>query len=310
MPISPVNDRASYPHTQHPKPASQETNQRSSSTLASENSDNIDFSHSSSYSPTYNKPNANAGKTNESKFTPDNRSIRQMKNDLVRDMAKDNLAKQAGNFKTASGYAPKNTSSTVLNALKSAEATSEGKDYWSADATADRIFAFAKNLAGDDDEMFKTMKDAFLKGFSQASGAKKGNLPNISYETRDKVLAKFDEWEKEISAKKTDSSASTDSAKNSTATSNSSNTSNSSSTSKTNPTTTVMGRTYGAQTVPIYGQGKFTGYSGTPVKTEDTTNNTNSTTNNTANTEKDTAASTEKKSGNYIPYVGAGKYGQ
>jgi hypothetical protein len=46
------------------------------------------------------------------------------------------------------------------------------------------------------------MKNAFLEGFRQASGARGGNLPSISFQTRDRVLEMFDQWESEINARK------------------------------------------------------------------------------------------------------------
>ena len=64
----------------------------------------------------------------------------------------------------------------------------------------ERIFTFAKTLADGNPEMFETMKNAFLTGFSQAEGVKggKGKLPGVCYETYSKVMDKFDKWEKEL----------------------------------------------------------------------------------------------------------------
>jgi hypothetical protein len=91
----------------------------------------------------------------------------------------------------------------ALNALRVAEATSEKhSDYWGVEATAERLFTFAKTLAGGDDSKFQTMKNAFLEGFRQAAGARGGNLPSISFQTRDRVLEMFNQWESEINARK------------------------------------------------------------------------------------------------------------
>jgi hypothetical protein len=91
----------------------------------------------------------------------------------------------------------------ALEAFNAAEATSKKHtDYWGVEAVAERLFTFAKTLAGDNDELFDTMKNAFLKGFNLASGAAKGRLPDISHQTKARVLELFDGWEKEIAARK------------------------------------------------------------------------------------------------------------
>ncbi len=72
----------------------------------------------------------------------------------------------------------------------------EAPDYWGAEATAKRIFDFAKNLAGDDSALADTLKDAFIKGFGLAEKpyGGKGKLPEVCYETYDLVIDMFDSW--------------------------------------------------------------------------------------------------------------------
>lgn len=75
-------------------------------------------------------------------------------------------------------------------------------DYWSADATAQRIYDFARALAGDDDSKLETLRAAVQKGF-KAAGASfskstgMSGLPSICQDTYGKVMNMFDDWKKE-----------------------------------------------------------------------------------------------------------------
>jgi hypothetical protein len=64
--------------------------------------------------------------------------------------------------------------------------------YWGVEQTSDRIVQFATALAGDDSDALSKMRDAFLKGYSQAEDTWGGELPDISKKTYDAVLEKFD----------------------------------------------------------------------------------------------------------------------
>ncbi len=59
--------------------------------------------------------------------------------------------------------------------------------------TAQRIFDFAVKMAGDDPERLQSARDAVLKGFKEAENIFGGTLPDISYDTIDKVLELMDE---------------------------------------------------------------------------------------------------------------------
>lgn len=69
--------------------------------------------------------------------------------------------------------------------------------YWGAEATSERILSFAKALTGGDPDKIEDMKDAFIKGFKEATKAWGKDLPELSQNTYDKVLEKFDAWSKE-----------------------------------------------------------------------------------------------------------------
>ena len=88
-------------------------------------------------------------------------------------------------------------------------------DYWGAEATAKRMFEFAKSLAGNDSKYADTLKDAFIKGFGLAEKAYggKGKLPKVCYDTYDKVIDMFDSWSKEKVDDSADKADSKDNAK-------------------------------------------------------------------------------------------------
>lgn len=66
--------------------------------------------------------------------------------------------------------------------------------YWGVKHTSERIFSFAQALAGDDEEKMTKMKEAFEKGFKEATKTWGKELPDISQNTRDAVLKKFDDY--------------------------------------------------------------------------------------------------------------------
>ena len=71
--------------------------------------------------------------------------------------------------------------------------------------TSDRTFDFAQALAGDDEEKMKAMKKAVEKGFKEATKTWGKELPDISKNTYNAVMDKFDKY---FSSKKTDSTES------------------------------------------------------------------------------------------------------
>lgn len=69
--------------------------------------------------------------------------------------------------------------------------------YWGVEQTSDRILSFAEALTGGDPEKMEEMREAFIKGFKQATGAWGRDLPEISNKTYDAVMEKFDNYGKE-----------------------------------------------------------------------------------------------------------------
>lgn len=64
--------------------------------------------------------------------------------------------------------------------------------YWGVKATSDRIIDFATALTGNDKTKLGEMVDAFKKGYEKAEKIWGGKLPEISKQTYDAVLEKFD----------------------------------------------------------------------------------------------------------------------
>lgn len=84
------------------------------------------------------------------------------------------------------------TVSADVKAQAQADIAEDG--YWGVNQTSDRILDFAKALSGNDKSKAQELLDAFKKGFNQATKAWGGTLPDISQQTYDKVLEKFDNW--------------------------------------------------------------------------------------------------------------------
>lgn len=81
-----------------------------------------------------------------------------------------------------------------------AKTANEAKDaisedgYWGVNQTSQRIFDFAVALSGGDSEKMDKMLEAFKKGFKQATKSWGKSLPDISSQTYDAVMEKFDNY--------------------------------------------------------------------------------------------------------------------
>ena len=79
---------------------------------------------------------------------------------------------------------------------KATEAISEN-GYWGVNKTSERILEFAKTLSGGDPSKITALQEAFKEGFSKAAADFGGELPEISEQTRIKVMEGFEAWKKE-----------------------------------------------------------------------------------------------------------------
>lgn len=65
--------------------------------------------------------------------------------------------------------------------------------YWGTKQTSDRLANFVINGAGDNLEKMRMGREGIIRGFKEAEKLWGGKLPEISYTTLDKALAKIDE---------------------------------------------------------------------------------------------------------------------
>jgi len=66
--------------------------------------------------------------------------------------------------------------------------------YFGVEQTSQRIFDLAVGIAGGDPTRLDAIKAGVDKGFQEASDAFGGWLPDISHDTYDAVMKKFDDW--------------------------------------------------------------------------------------------------------------------
>ena len=75
-----------------------------------------------------------------------------------------------------------------------AQAAISEDGYWGVKQTSQRLFDFAYALAGDDVDKMKEMQEAMYAGFEEAEKSWGGELPEISYQTREAADALFEEY--------------------------------------------------------------------------------------------------------------------
>ena len=200
MNIGRIGEQSAQISATMPKTSAQES-QKKTTTLATDNTDKFVKESEATFTPAYTK--ATAGKKHMEKSDDKSHGINiqrptslvQMKNEAFKAMVKDTIG-------TQSGIA---WEKIISEKAQIEEGTID--DYWGVDATAQRIFDFAKNLSGGDSKFIETLRDAAEQGFKQAGldfGKKSGQdkLPQICNDTYDKVMEMFDSWEKEANGDK------------------------------------------------------------------------------------------------------------
>lgn len=149
------------------------------------------------------------GVTYKSSMTESERTalIEQLKNDSQSRM--DSFKRMVTDMLNQQGFAFKNSDDMwrllakgdytvdAKTAQEAKEAVSEDGE-WGVNKTAERMFEFAKAYAGDDDAKMEKMMNAFKKGFEQAEKLWGGKLPEISYQTYDKMYELYDDYKKEL----------------------------------------------------------------------------------------------------------------
>lgn len=94
------------------------------------------------------------------------------------------------------------------------EAAKEVADdgYWGVEQTSERLFSFAKALAGNDPTKADSMLEALQKGFDEAGKSWGGELPEICQKTLEAAKKKLTDWRDGVSAdtEATDTSSKTE----------------------------------------------------------------------------------------------------
>lgn len=143
-------------------------------------------------------------KTDSAKKTykPDTELINKLKAESdartsqLRSLVEQLMGKQAKTFGDATDIWQflKNGDYTVDPETKAqAQADIAEDGYWGVNQTSDRIISFATALTGGDPDKIEEMREAFKKGYEKAEKTWGGKLPEISQQTYDAVMKKFDD---------------------------------------------------------------------------------------------------------------------
>lgn len=139
-------------------------------------------------------------KVKDKQFPRDELTISQLKEksdqayNSLRKMVEDLLKKQGISFKHLEKVDGKVIEVDEATRKKAQEMI-EGP--LSPENISDDIVKFAKAISGGDKSKIDLLRDAFEEGFKQAEEIFGGELPEISYQTRELVMQKFDAWEME-----------------------------------------------------------------------------------------------------------------
>ena len=206
MEIAKIAEQAAVTAQTAPKSTVETVTEKSKSTLATDNADKYVKSEET-FTPAYTKKSAQKKEVDNSDKTAFTKTVAQTKADHLASVVDTLISHQASKYtyNTKQIELSDELKSQIEEATgkKIEEENTESEDYWGAEATAKRIFDFAKNLAGDDSKYADTLKEAFIKGFGLAEKAYGGKdkLPKVCYETYDKVIDMFDSWGKDSGSK-------------------------------------------------------------------------------------------------------------
>lgn len=206
MEIAKVAEQAAVTAQTAPKSTVETVTEKTKSTLATDNADKYVKSEET-FTPAYTKKSAQKKEVDNSDKTEFTKTVAQTKADHLASVVDTLISHQASKYtyNTKQIELSDELKSQIEEATgkKIEEENTESEDYWGAEATAKRIFDFAKSLAGDNSKYADTLKDAFIKGFGLAekSYGGKDKLPKVCYETYDKVIDMFDSWGKDSDSK-------------------------------------------------------------------------------------------------------------
>ncbi len=111
------------------------------------------------------------------------------------EMIRSMIADQSGKYNLV--YKGQKLYVSPEESAKAQAAIAPGGEY-SVEAVAGRIMDMAKALSGGDPSKIDELKKAVIQGFKEAEKAFGSALPQISRDTYDEVMKRFDQWEKEV----------------------------------------------------------------------------------------------------------------
>ncbi|MCR4807863.1 MAG: hypothetical protein K5857_09330 [Lachnospiraceae bacterium] len=144
-------------------------------------------------------------------YKPNTALIEQLKADQeankqrLLDMVHDTMSGQLSAFRAANGddedsiwrFLASGKFTVSAAAKEEAQKAISEDGFYGVKNTSDRILDMAKALTGGDPDKIEAMRDAFKKGFDQATKSWGQALPDISNKTYDAVMEGFDNWAKE-----------------------------------------------------------------------------------------------------------------
>ena len=139
-------------------------------------------------------------------YKPDTNMIQKLQADAdartsqMRSLVEQMMSKQANTYGNANDiWSFLSSGNFTVDAATKAQAQADIAEdgYWGVNQTSDRIISFATALTGGDPDKIDEMRAAFEKGYKAAQKKWGGQLPEISRQTYDAVLKKFDDLKAE-----------------------------------------------------------------------------------------------------------------
>lgn len=121
----------------------------------------------------------------------------EMKTAQLRSLVEKMLLKQGQKFTTLADAFDMIKDGTIeVDDETAEEAAKEVADdgYWGVEQTSERLFSFAKALAGNDTTKADAMLEALQKGFDEATKCWGGELPEICQKTLEATQKKLTDW--------------------------------------------------------------------------------------------------------------------
>ena len=130
----------------------------------------------------------------------------EMKTAQLRSLVEKMLLKQGQKFTTLADAFDMIKDGTIeVDDETAVEAQKEIADdgYWGVEQTSERLFSFAKALAGNDPTKADSMLEALQKGYDEAAGQWGGELPELCQKTLEATKKKLTDWRDGITAETT-----------------------------------------------------------------------------------------------------------